>query len=161
MFPNLSSAIIAQGSVTVSYDPKWDQRFLDLAAEVASWSKDPTTKVGAAIVRDDRTVASLGFNGLPRGVEDNDFRLGNREEKLAMTIHAELNAILSSHVPVRGLTLYATLPCCDRCAAHIIQSGIRRVVTLSPDVAQAARWGESFERAVEMFREAGVEVAQW
>ena len=135
---------------------KWDQRFLGLAAEVAQWSKDPNTKVGAVIVRDDRTVASLGFNGFARGISDTPDRLADRTHKLALTVHAEMNAILSSHVPVRGLTLYATLPCCDRCAAHIIQAGIRRVVTLPAEEPQAARWGESFERARAMFEEAGV-----
>lgn len=137
---------------------KWDQRFLGLAAEVATWSKDPATQVGAVIVRPDFTVASLGFNGFPRGVSDCPDRLADRSEKLAHTIHAEMNAILSSHVPVRGMTLYATLPCCDRCAAHIIQAGISRVVTLPAEAPQAARWGDSFERAERMFREAGVKV---
>lgn len=135
---------------------RWDQRFLGLAAEVATWSKDATTKVGAVIVRSDNTVASLGFNGFPRGIADTQERISNRYEKLALTVHAEINAILSSHVPVRGCTLYATLPCCDRCAAQIIQAGIARVVTLPAEPEQAARWGDSFERAKMMFAEAGV-----
>lgn len=135
---------------------KWDQRFLGLAAEVATWSKDPNTQVGAVIARPDFTVASMGFNGFPRGVADNPARLEDRSEKLAHTIHAEMNAIISSHVPVRGFTLYATMPCCDRCAAHIIQAGIARVVTLPADGPVYDRWRESFERANRMFQEAGV-----
>ena len=44
---------------------KWDARFLDLAVYVADWSKDPSTKVGAVLVRPDRTIAALGFNRFP------------------------------------------------------------------------------------------------
>jgi len=50
---------------------KWTKRFLDMAAVVAEWSKDPSTKVGAvAVDPDSRAVLSTGYNGLPRGVED-------------------------------------------------------------------------------------------
>ena len=137
---------------------KWDDRFLALAEHVGGWSKDPSTRVGACIVRPDRTVASMGFNGLPRGVQDTEDRLHARDTKLAMTIHAELNAILSSHVPVRGYTIYCTMPCCDRCAAHIIQAGLVRVVARRPTARMLDRWAESFQTADEMLLEAGVRV---
>ena len=72
----------------MSKDPtvsdKWDRRFLELANFVASWSKDPSTKVGAVIVRADRTVASMGFNGFPRGVLDHEGRYADRATKYAM-----------------------------------------------------------------------------
>ena len=48
----------------------WNKRFLDLAGHVAGWSKDPSTKVGAVIVNDDKQVLGLGYNGFPRGVHD-------------------------------------------------------------------------------------------
>ena len=41
---------------------KWNVRFLDLARFIAAWSKDPSTKVGAVLVRPDRTIAAVGFN---------------------------------------------------------------------------------------------------
>ena len=55
-------------------DEKWDRRFLALAEHVADWSKDPSTKTGAVIVRPDRTIASMGYNGFPRGMADTDDR---------------------------------------------------------------------------------------
>ena len=60
---------------------KWDERFIELARLVAAWSKDPSTKVGAVIVRPDRTVASVGFNGFARGVDDTEERLNDRALK--------------------------------------------------------------------------------
>ncbi len=134
----------------------WDSRFMALAAHVATWSKDPSTKVGAVIVRPDRTVASLGYNGPPRGVSD-ALSFADRHRKLARTIHAELNAILSSHVPVAGYTLYVTLPPCDRCAAHIVQAGLRRVVTsVSSASDYPDRWALEIAEARQIFMEAGV-----
>lgn len=135
---------------------KWDARMVALAEHIAAWSRDPSIGVGAVIVRPDRTIASLGFNGFPRGLADTDERLHDRDEKLALTIHAELNAILSSHVPVAGMTIYVSQPCCDRCAVHIVQAGIARVVARSPDPAFAERWRASLNRASAVFREAGV-----
>lgn len=136
----------------------WDGRFLDLAEHVGSWSKDPSTKVGAVIVRPDRTIASLGYNGLPRGVRDLPERLNDRAVKYAITIHAEQNAILSAHEPVRGYTLYVSpLHPCAACASIIVQAGLSRVVCRMsgpPD-----RWLENFRLAREIFDDAGVSVS--
>lgn len=135
----------------------WDRRFLELAAHVAGWSKDPSTQVGAVIVRPDRTVASVGYNGLPRGVADSDERLHTREIKYQITVHAEANAILSAHEPVRGYTLYVSpLHPCSNCAALIIQAGIRRVVALTS--GDPARWALNFALARAILEEAGVAV---
>lgn len=139
---------------------KWDRRLLEMAQFIAGWSKDPHTRVGAVIARPDRTVASMGFNGLPRGIADSSERLWDRDAKLAMTVHAEMNAILSSHVPVRGYTLYCTHPCCDRCAAHIIQAGIVRVVTAPPTPRMVSLWSAQMERARNMMTEVGIEVGE-
>ena len=106
----------------------WPGRFIRLAKEVASWSKDPRTKCGAVIVRPDKTIASVGFNGFPRGLPDKEEHLNDREEKHARVIHAEMNAILSAHEPVTGCTLFVDpLIPCERCAVHIVQSGIVEV----------------------------------
>lgn len=136
---------------------KWDRRYLDLAKYVAHWSKDPSTKVGAAITNPDGTIVSLGFNGFPRGVLDFSTRLNDRPQKYARTVHAEMNAILSAHRSVRDCTLYvAPLFPCSSCAGAIIQAGIARVVAVcghlnNPD------WQRSFDTSMEMFAEAGVE----
>ena len=60
---------------------KWDSRFLELAKLVSTWSKDPSTKTGAVIVRPDRSVASIGFNGFPVKMSDHQELYDNREEK--------------------------------------------------------------------------------
>lgn len=136
---------------------KWDRRFLDLARTVAAWSRDPSTQVGAVIVRPDRTIASLGYNGLPRGVLDDPARLDDRATKLAMTVHAELNAILSAREPLHGCTVFVwPLPPCSHCAAALIQAGVAEIVSPSPAPAAAERWAASFNAARQMFAEAGV-----
>ncbi len=66
----------------------WDERFLALAEHIAGWSKDPSTKVGAVITRPDRTISSIGYNGLPRYVIDGEERLNHRKTKYEMTVHA-------------------------------------------------------------------------
>lgn len=143
-------------------DPIWDQRFLELASNVGRWSKDPSTCVGAVIVDKLRRVVGLGYNGFPRGVSDNGERLFDREQKYALTVHAELNAILNAITPVRGATLYVSpLPCCNECAKAVIQSGIRRVVTYIPETDLLSRWSVSLAVARQMFHEAGVEVSEY
>ena len=65
----------------VKMGSKWDLRFLELANHISSWSKDPSTKVGCIIVGADREIRSTGFNGFPRGIDDSEERLTDREEK--------------------------------------------------------------------------------
>lgn len=136
---------------------KWIARFSDLAKEVAKWSKDPSSQVGAVIVRPDRTVASVGFNGFPRGVEDSQDAIANRDAKLLRTIHAELNAILAAKEPLVGYSLFVwPFQPCAQCAAAIIQSGIKEVYCPYNDHMAQERWSESFKAALQMFDEAGV-----
>ena len=135
---------------------KWDRRFLEMAALVATWSKDPSTKVGAVIVRPDKTVCSVGFNGFPRGVPDAEEWLLDRATKYAYTVHAEINAILTSNEPVRGTTLYTTFHPCSGCAPVIVQAGITRVVVLADEPPQ--RWADNFVKAGAVFALAGVRV---
>lgn len=133
----------------------WDKRFLDMAQLVSTWSKDPSTKVGAVITDWHNRIVSIGYNGFPAGIKDNE-RLEQREKKYEMIVHAEMNAILFSNRDLQECTLY-TYPFepCSRCASIIIQSGIARVVSyLNTD----KRWEESFELSRKMFSEAGVEI---
>lgn len=146
---------------------KWQARFMGLAKEIASWSKDPSTQVGAVIVRPDKTICSVGFNGFPHGVKDDPLAIANRDTKLLRTIHAELNAILSSKEPLIGYSLFVwPLQPCAQCAAAIIQGGIKEVyyplrdTTLNyagwRESAANDRWSESFKHALQMFDESGV-----
>ena len=132
---------------------KWDRRFLKIAREVATWSKDPSTQVGAVIVDPDQRVVSLGYNGLPRGVSDSRDLLDDRVAKYATVIHAEQNALLFAARPVAGCTCYTwPLPPCSHCAALMIQVGIARVVfPLDVDPALSARWQDSLALARQLF----------
>lgn len=134
---------------------KWDSRYLELAKFVSNWSKDPSTKVGAVITRDNRIV-SLGFNGFPQGVNDTIDRYENRELKYKMVVHAEPNAIISAKQDLKGCWLYTWpfMPC-SSCAGLIIQSGITRIITPYVD---NPRWAESFALSKNMFYEANVEI---
>jgi len=142
---------------TTDNQEKWDRRFLDLAAHIAGWSRDPSTKVGAVIVRNDRTIASVGYNGFPRGVEDLPERYEDRPTKYLMVVHAEINAVLAASEILSGYTLYVHPLCpCATCAAAIIQTGISRVVTVESD-KDIERWRDSFDASLTMFKEAGVQ----
>ena len=131
----------------------WDDRFLELATVISSWSKDPSTQVGAVIVDDDNRVISIGYNGFPKGIKD-DHRLSNRDLKYEMIVHAEANALLFANAPVKGCTIY-TWPFqpCSRCAALIIQAGIRRVVSVE---SKDQKWSSSFQLSSDMFCEVGI-----
>jgi dCMP deaminase len=136
---------------------KWDTRFLDLATVISSWSKDPSTKVGAVIVSPSHAVVSMGFNGFPAGMPDHPELFTNREEKYSRIIHGEMNALLFAPKPLpEGCTLY-TVPfmTCDRCVVHMLQAGIRRFVapTCPPDALE--RWGPVFDKARTYIRECG------
>ena len=129
---------------------------LDMAALVASWSKDPSTQVGAVIADKKNRVISLGFNGFPRNIQDHSALLEDRDEKLRRTIHAEENALLFATQSVEGCTIYVTHPPCARCAAKIIQSGIERVVVKEVSDSFLERWADDWRSATMMFREAGI-----
>ena len=122
----------------------WDARFMRLAREVSTWSKDPSTKVGAVLVRDKRIVAT-GYNGFPQGMVDDD-RLDNREVKYKRVIHAEQNCLLYAGIDrSRGGTIYiyGMRGPCNHCAKHLIQAGLRRVVCCGPE--PRADWSVELE----------------
>ena len=137
---------------------KWDLRFLEMARNAAGWSKDPSTKVGSIIVDDDKRVISVGYNGFPKGVND-DERLDNREEKYKVIVHAERNALLFANKNVEGCHIY-TYPFmpCSVCAGMIIQSGIKRVVTVRN---KNSRWQQDFEVSRGLLHESGIVLIEY
>ena len=134
---------------------RWDKYFLDLAQVSAGMSKDPSTKVGAVIARNDKTIVSLGFNGFPRFTCDDAELYEDRDEKLRRIVHAEMNAILSAREPLHGCSMWTTLGPCARCAAAIIQSGIRSVTCAGPKTLPA-RWVADWYASISMFHDAGI-----
>lgn len=126
---------VDHGEMGMNFDwkYKWDLRFMQLAQMVASWSKDPSTKVGAVIVDQNNIVQGMGYNGFPRGVDDSDERLNDREWKYPLVVHAEANAILNAGHRAKGSRIYVwptlMMPAaCPECAKLISQSGLREVI---------------------------------
>lgn len=138
----------------------WDVRFMQLARHVAEWSKDRSTKVGAVIVDDGKVVIAIGYNGFPRGVDDDIEIYHKRPLKYKWTEHAERNAIYNAvrkGVSTMGCTMYLPwFPCMD-CARAIVQSGISDVVVIKPDF-QDERWGDDFVNAYTLFNSCNVKI---
>lgn len=146
------------------YSDKWINRFFFLARLAGSWSKDPSTKVGAVLVDEKKIVCGIGYNGFPRGVTDNPEMYEDRELKYKMIVHAEMNAILNASKSVEGSALFLwPFMSCSRCACSVIQAGISSVYYPvhqpgSEFRAVQDRWKEDNELAVLMFIQAGVKV---
>jgi dCMP deaminase len=136
----------------------WDKRWMSMCNLVASWSKDRSRQTGAVIVDYNNTEISTGWNGFPRGVDDNRADRHTRPAKYAWTEHAERNAIYKAASlgrATRGCTMYLPwFPCVD-CARAIIQSGITKVVCVEPDWMDPI-WGKDFLVVEEMLEESGV-----
>jgi dCMP deaminase len=138
----------------------WDKKWIEKAQQFAEWSKDRSRKVGAVIVDSDNQLITQGYNGFPRGVNDDIDCRHERPSKYDYTEHAERNALYNAArigVSVKGCTIYTQLfPCVD-CARGIIQTGLSRVVTYAPD-HKHHKYGESWKVSLDMLKESGVEV---
>lgn len=114
----------------------WDECFMGIALLAAKRSKDPSSQVGAVIVDNDHKVVSIGYNGMPRHIDDDKLTWNKNEgldNKYLYVCHAEFNAILNvrNGSSVSGCTIYVTLFPCNECAKAMIQTGIKKVVYLS------------------------------
>jgi len=141
---------------------EWDKRFLSLAGNVGQWSKDRSRKVGCVIVGDSREIRAIGYNGFPRGADDEADSRHERPAKYLWTEHAERNAIFQAArvgIALQGCTLYLTwFPCMD-CARAIVQAGIGRLVATRPNTLEP-EWGKQFEAAIELLKETGI-LIEW
>jgi len=137
----------------------WGDKYIHLAKEISTWSKDPSTQVGAVVIGEHGQLLSQGYNGFPRGIKDSEERLSNRERKYELVVHAEMNAIYNASlngVSLKGSTLYVYgLPICNECAKGIIQVGIQKVVAMRPEKYNIA-WEESANNARNLFSEADI-----
>ena len=137
---------------------KWIKRFAALTHTTKLWSKDQSTQVGAVIVDETKRVLSMGYNGIPQGVNDDFDERHERPAKYFFFEHAERNAIFTAGrngVSLQDSTIFCSMfPCAD-CARAIIQSGITAVYSSAPD---NNRWNESHQAALLMFMEANVKV---
>ncbi len=134
----------------------WDRRFLSVADLVATWSKDPSTQVGAVIVDANRRIVSQGYNGFPIGTDDDPAIYDDRNRKYKRVLHAEKNALLFAQRDLSGCTLYVTHPACGQCMAAAIQMGIARIVSRPASADMKQRWTDEFAESRSMAEEAGV-----
>jgi len=143
--------------------PNWDYKYCELAKHISSWSKDPSTCVGAVTVGHSGQILSQGYNGFPRGIRDTSRRLSDKEEKYKFMVHAEMNCIYNASlngVSLKDSTLYVYgLPVCSECAKGVIQVGISKVIIYTPEISLeefTGKWLDSFSITQSMFDEAGL-----
>lgn len=147
---------------------KWDHMWLDDALSVARKSKDPSTRVGAVIVTPENDKITEGWNGFPRGIADTEARYNDRDMKLRLVVHAEMNAVLNAvrlGVSVQHAKIYVVAidktgtvvgyPPCIRCAVELIQAGVTEYIN-PPLSIVAERWQKDCSFAIDTIKEAGL-----
>lgn len=141
---------------------KWDLRYVELADTVASWSKDPSTKVGAVLVRPNNSVAATGFNGFPPGEDDAPELYLDRTYKYAHVVHAEANALNFFGETAKGFTLYTSFPCCPDCTRLAGEAGVTRIVSAGLPSGRARKWtdewSERLKESAEIAKTYGIEM---
>ncbi len=119
----------------------WEEYFMGIAVLSSMRSKDPSTQVGACIANAENKVVSIGYNGMPQGLEDDKMPWGHGEgldSKYLYVCHAEFNAILNSQISnLKGTKIYVTLFPCNECAKAIIQTGIKEIIYLNDKYADS------------------------
>ncbi len=139
----------------------WDKCFMDMAKVIAKRSKDPSSQVGAIVANQQNIIVGAGYNGWPRGIEDQDLpweREGEfQETKYAYVCHAEENAIYNSNASTKNCKIYCTLYPCNECAKTIIQNGVKEVIYESNKYEDHP----AFKASAKLFKLAGVKVRKY
>lgn len=136
----------------------WDELFMRHVYLIASKSKDPRTKVGAVLVKDN-VVVSEGYNGFARGVRDYKERYDDRELKYKFVVHAELNTVLNAAGlgrSVSNTTCYTQEVPCHECTKALIQAGVTKIIVHDGWPCHGGPWKESVKISHQMLREAGI-----
>ena len=139
----------------------WDDYFMGVAMLSAMRSKDPNSQIGACIVNEDNHIVATGYNGWPKGIDD-DLLPWRREgsaldTKYVYVVHAEANAITNAMVPLTGCRIYVALHPCNECAKLIIQSGIKEVIYISDKYAKL----DSYVASKKLLQLAGIKVRKF
>ena len=101
----------------------WQEYGIELAKTAASRREDPFVQVGCGIFRPDNSVASLGYNGAPPGI---NIDWSDRDERRKRVIHAETNAL--KHIkPNEADRMFVTLMPCGDCIKNAASYGIKQV----------------------------------
>ena len=136
---------------------------MQMAKEISNWSKDPSRKIGAVAIDENRRILSTGYNGFPAGIDDSFDRLNDRDKKYKYVIHAEKNCIYNAclnGISLKDSLLYVWgLPVCSECAKGVIQVGVSKVFYgYSIKDYDDSVWLDSFQITKSMFDEVGIEV---
>ena len=107
--------------------------YMKTALKISESSKDPNTKVGAIIVRNNKIIGS-GINEMPKKL-NSEFPWERNGDfvntKYAYVEHAEINAILDAMdkgcTDLSNSEIYVTLFPCNECAKVIVQLGIKNI----------------------------------
>ena len=105
----------------------WDEYYMSIAWTVSKKSKDPSTQVGCVLVTQDNKPVSFGYNGFVAGC-DESYMTFEKPYKDMMSIHAEMNALIFAHCPLKGCKAYVTHVSCENCLKHLLQAGIREII---------------------------------
>lgn len=132
----------------------WDARIMAVAAQVATWSKDPDEGVGCVLVSPDRRRVCWGYNGLPQDHPDEPEALLDKDVKNQLMLHAEENALANAGCDLDGWTLYVTKAPCLHCSLVIKRHRIARVVC--PPIREDSRWAQEQRVAQEQLATMGV-----
>lgn len=142
----------------------FDELFMNEAYLYANKSKDPSTQVGAVIVRDKVSIMR-GYNGPMRGADDSDPNLFVEPYKKYAMVHAERNAFYNCArhgVSTLECSMYLTFAPCHECAQAIVQCGINRVVIhADAPVHHSQSWQESIAIGMDFMHTAGIEIEYW
>ncbi len=143
----------------------FDDYFMVQTLWAKTRSPDTSTQCGCIIVDKRGRIIGQGYNGYPRGIDD-DKMPQTRPEKYPPIIHSEENAILNVTGDLEGATVYVTGPPCTHCWAHIIQVGIKRVVygpiTTSPNgLYTDTRLKDVNQVVKDMLDGQGIEITKW
>ena len=106
--------------------PDWDNYFLGQAFLVSQRSPDQQTKCGCVITNSKNQVIGQGYNGFPRGADDQSLPKV-RPEKYPWMIHAEVNAILNCSTKPEKSTAYITTKPCFNCTLLMWQAGVTNI----------------------------------
>lgn len=140
---------------------RWQNFYMELAKQVATGSKDGSNKIGAVLVRPDKTAASLGFNGFPARIPDDDEILNSahlRHKKYPLIVHAEENCLNHSRDGnTEGYHMFVTAHPCDGCAKRIASTGIEHIYFTTNEDYET-RWAEMIEVAADTLNRAGIKL---
>ena len=137
----------------------WPKRMMEVWDVISQWSKD-STKTAAIITDSNFCIISTGFNGFPRGIDDDVPERHERPTKYFFSEHGERNAIYTAArlgIALEGKYIFFRWYPCSACVRAMIQCGFARIYCNKPDFT-IPHWGEDFVAADAMLKESPIEV---